>query len=289
MTGQDSGVPPLSNAGTISREEIPASPSRQSVKRQRNTDSPISISSSPARNSFRRSKSRRDKLFDGLEAGDDYPAAEMTIASAEDLSEAQLKKCFEILHACGSATDPNASLSTTRQSIDGFLDAIFNDWSSRKPGNLMRSELEFLVEADVVAGKVCVLQSHRCILDCISSDLCTTDVTAVATYSNNPPMFKMEFTIMDPFNNQPETFCPIARGDIHWVTTDWVQELRKALQAKIVAKIHKFNKHLAIWQARKLILEWAKGGLGMGEDVNDMGFLGRGTANVAIIGLGKDD
>lgn len=99
-------------------------------------------------------------------------------------------------------------------------------------------------------------------------------------------MFKLEFSTVDELSGQPEAICPMARGDIRWLDKDWVQDLRKTLQAKIIAKVHKHNKHLAIWQARKLIVEWAKGGLSMGEDVSKMGFLKRETADVALIGLG---
>ncbi|EHK40205.1 hypothetical protein TRIATDRAFT_27001, partial [Trichoderma atroviride IMI 206040] len=220
----------------------------------------------------------RDKLFDAMQAGDDYPAEPKAIKSADDLSDMQLKKCYDILHACGSATDPNASLDKTRQSIDGFLDAVFNEWSSRKVGNLPRSELDFLVEAEVLTGKLCGKlnpQEHAKMSDCDAGTLCTAPVSAVATYCNNPPMFKLEFSAIDELSGQPEAICPMARGDIMWVNTDWVQELRKSLQTKIIAKVHKHNKHLAIWQARKLIVEWAKGSLSMGEDVSNMGFLKR--------------
>lgn len=129
-------------------------------------------------------------------------------------------------------------------------------------------------------------QEHIKATDCESGSLCAVAVSAVATYCNNPPMFKLEFSSIDELSGQPEAFCPISRRDIKWEDKDWVQELRKCLQARVIAKIHKHNKHLAIWQARKLIVEWAKGSLSMGEDVSKMGFLERRTADIAIIGLG---
>ncbi|KAL7926958.1 hypothetical protein ACQKWADRAFT_326970 [Trichoderma austrokoningii] len=266
-------------------QEITSATPQRSVKRRRTSASPISISSTPPRRASRRIKSERDKFFDAIEAGDDYPVGPVTIKGTDDLNKGQLKKCYEILHACGSATDPNASLSKTRQSIDGFLDAVFNEWSSDKAGDLPRSELEFLVEAEVMAGRLCMKpQEHAKVTDCDAGTLCTAPVSAVATYCNNPPMFKLEFSTVDELSGQPEAICPIAR-DIMWVDKDWVQELRKGLQAKIIAKVHKHNKHLAIWQARKLIVEWAKGSLSMGEDASRMGFLKRETADVALIGL----
>ncbi|UKZ49108.1 hypothetical protein TrVGV298_003347 [Trichoderma virens] len=268
-------------------QEITSSTPQRSIKRPRTSASPISIASTPPRRAPRKVKSERDKLFDAIEAGADYPLEPVPIKSADDLNDVQLKKCYEILHACGSATDPNASLSKTRQSIDGFLDAVFNDWSSRKAGALPRSELDFLVEAEVVAGRLCGKpQEHTKLTDCASGSLCAVNVSAVATYCNNPPMFKLEFSTIDELSRQPEAFCPISRKDIRWVEDDWVQELRQSLRTKVIAKIHKHNKHLAIWQARKLIVEWAKGSLSLGEDVSKMGFLERETADVAIVGLG---
>lgn len=136
-------------------QEITTSTPQRSLKRLRTSASPISIASTPPRRAPRRVKSERDKLFDAIEAGADYPLKPVPIKSADDLNDVQLKKCYEILHACGSATDPNASLTKTRQSIDGFLDAVFNDWSSCKAGALLRSELDFLVDAEVVAGRLC--------------------------------------------------------------------------------------------------------------------------------------
>ncbi|KAL7945041.1 hypothetical protein V8C42DRAFT_324396 [Trichoderma barbatum] len=268
-------------------QEITSSTPQRSIKRPRTSASPISICSTPPRRVPRKVKSERDKLFDAIEAGDDYPLQPVPIKSADDLNEAQLKKCYEILHACGSATDPNASLTKTRQSIDGFLDAVFNDWSSNKAGALLRSELDFLVEAEVPAGRLCAKpQEHTKAADCNAGSLCAVAVSAVATYCNNPPMFKLEFSSIDELSRQPEAFCPISRRYIRWADDDWVKELRQSLRTKVIAKIHKYNKHLAIWQARKLVVEWAKGSLSLGEDVTKMGFLERATADVAIVGLG---
>ncbi|KAL6876828.1 hypothetical protein J3F83DRAFT_422538 [Trichoderma novae-zelandiae] len=278
-------APSIADAHRI--QEITSSTPQRTVKRRRTSASPISIASTPPRRAPRRLKTERDRLFDAIEAGNDYPLEAVPIKSADDLNEAQLKKCYEILHACGSATDANASLTKTRQSIDGFLDAVFNDWSSRKAGSLLRSELDFLVEADVAAGRVCARpQEHANAGDCDSSSFCAATVSAVATYCSNPPMFKLEFSLVDELSGQPESFCPISRRDVRWADGDWMQELRRNLQAKVVAKIHKHNKHLAIWQARKLVGEWAKGSLSMGEETRNMGFLERAEADVAVLGLG---
>lgn len=97
----------------------------------------------------------RQLLFDALERGDRLAAMSKTIDSPGCLTPAQLTRCFDIVHACGCATEAQATLAMTRQSVDGFLEAVFHDWSSERPGELLRPELEFLVDAEVVAGRMC--------------------------------------------------------------------------------------------------------------------------------------
>lgn len=135
------------------------------VKRQRDSSSPIYVSCTP-RVSAEAARDARKRLFDALERGDRYPGMRRCISSADGLGEAQLGRCFEILHACGRATDLGATLEKTRQSIDGFLEAIFNDWTSESAGDLLQPELEFLVEAEVVAGRICreCRSQHSCLV-----------------------------------------------------------------------------------------------------------------------------
>lgn len=104
------------------------------------------------------SKRSRDALFDSVVANNnDNTSSELirVIKSPDDLGKAELLKCFEILHACGKATVPDATLATTRKSIEGFLDAIFNGWRNEQEVELIRPPLEFAVEAEVVAGQIC--------------------------------------------------------------------------------------------------------------------------------------
>lgn len=55
---------------------------------------------------------------------------------------------------------------------------------------------------------------------------------------------------------------PTERDDIRWITaTDWTGGVRDDLQKKIVARLHKYNKHQAIWQARRFVQGWARGAL----------------------------
>ncbi|UNI16571.1 hypothetical protein JDV02_002997 [Purpureocillium takamizusanense] len=234
----------------------------------------------------------RQRLFDALEKGE-RSAAAMTkpIASPEQLTEVQLTRCFDILHACGRATDTQATLATTRHSIDGFLEAVFQDWSSETSDELLRPELEFMVDAEVVAGRICVSPSkHITISDCTSArPPCTVEVAASAAYSSNPAMLKQELLTTDPFTRQPEATCLLGRGDVRWVSTDWKATLRQTLLSKVVAKAAKFNKHLAIWKARRLIVAWSRGcvevGVGDAED-EEAGFVGREQAELALMCFG---
>lgn len=55
---------------------------------------------------------------------------------------------------------------------------------------------------------------------------------------------------------------PTDREDIRWITaTDWTAGVRDDLQRTIIARLHKYNKHQAIWQARRFIQGWARGAL----------------------------
>ena len=95
-------------------------------------------------------------------------------------------------------------------------------------------------------------------------------------------MLKMEFTLVDSFTGQPEAFCPLGRSDIRWVGTGWRATLLQTLEAKVVARLHKYNKHLAVWQARRLIQAWSKGSVDSGADASEMDFLGRDAAGLVL-------
>lgn len=79
-----------------------------------------------------------------------------SITSQDDLERAELARCFEILHACGRATQPDATIATTRKSIEGFLEAIFKKWTPEGwLADKAKPKIDFSTEADVVAGKIC--------------------------------------------------------------------------------------------------------------------------------------
>lgn len=66
----------------------------------------------------------------------------------------------------------------------------------------------------------------------------------------------------DTAAKRPQILNPAERNDIRWITaTDWAATLREDVHKRVVSRLHKHNKHLAIWQARKMIQRWARGGL----------------------------
>ncbi|KAG6030301.1 hypothetical protein E4U41_000133 [Claviceps citrina] len=244
------------------------------------SESPIFLSSSALTHPPNARHSRR-RFLDDLATGAPYPGMPRPICSPDQLTEVQLKTCFDLLHACGRATDEAATLETTRASVDGFLDAVFRDWrwdgpekqeggeKEKEREGVERPELEFVVEAGVVAGTIC------------------TDITASLSYSCNPPTLKLDFTTPDPLTQQPQPFCPLARPElIRWrpdSPVPWRDSLRKTLAGKMVSKLHRHNKHLAVWHARKLIRGWSRGSVCLGPGVGEMGFVGR-EAVCSILG-----
>lgn len=100
-------------------------------------------------------RAEREQFFDALESADQFPGNKRPIDSAEDLEKAELRACFALLHACGTATDVTATLATTRQSVESFLEAIFNNWRSDAAEQTKPELADACVSADVVAGRVC--------------------------------------------------------------------------------------------------------------------------------------
>ncbi|KAG5917315.1 hypothetical protein E4U53_004208, partial [Claviceps sorghi] len=127
-------------------------PSTLSVKPPPRSDSPIYLSSALIAPQDARHARRR--FLDALGTGAPYPGTPRPIPSPDQLSEVQLRTCFDLLHACGQATHAGATRATTRASMDGFLNAVFKDWSC-DAAELVRPEPEFTVEAEVVAGTIC--------------------------------------------------------------------------------------------------------------------------------------
>lgn len=97
-------------------------------------------------------------------------------------------------------------------------------------------------------------------------------------------MLKMEFTVVDPFNGQPDPFCPLGRADIRWVESDWREELRGSLESRLVSKVHRHNKHLAVWHARKLVRDWSKGSVELTTETANLGYVGRYEVSLVLAG-----
>ncbi|CAI6082836.1 unnamed protein product [Clonostachys chloroleuca] len=320
---RNSQPPPssLSSSSAIVDPRI-AHPLRPPHKRMRSEapDSPTTtaVSHAPAAESLGSSKRSRDLLFDSVVANNESAEFHRTIQSPDDLGKAELLKCFEILHACGRATVPDASLAVTRKSIEGFLEAIFNGWANDQEKELVKPSLEFRADADVVAGHICgkdvlrlffslpqVLerreladlipwfpstafpQEHSDTSNCATSNECKAEFSAIATYSTENPGLKVEFVISKQVEGEdPVVLSPLMRRDMRWLETEWPEELRIELKRKLMGRLHKYNKHVALWKARKLVQGWIKG------DSTDVGvggseFLGPHEADAAMMGFGK--
>lgn len=124
---------------------------------------------------------------------------------------------------------------------------------------------------------------------CQASSKCTLNVFAIAKYANEPSGLHLEYATHGPsaetFTDDADLISPVSRPDICWLPAAmWVVPLREALQKKVIEKIHTYNKHLAIWYARRLVQGWAKGLVsGEGERLE---FLGVEAARNAVMGLG---
>lgn len=137
----------------LSSRRLRATPDRP-IKRQRTDDDPPLSSRGSLAPSAGVAKTEREQFFDALETAAEFPGTRREIGSPDDLERAELRLCFALLHECGRATDGAATLATTRQSIEGFLEAVFKDWNSGV-ADVPKPELDLVVGADVVAGRIC--------------------------------------------------------------------------------------------------------------------------------------
>ncbi|KAH8670543.1 hypothetical protein BGZ61DRAFT_497694 [Ilyonectria robusta] len=225
---------------------LPASKPRR-FKRERSGD-PILISSRSPSPSPRSSKRSRDRVFTALEHGDPFLRTPRSIITADDLDEVELKRCFEILHACAEATDPTVTLTSTRETMEGFLDAIFKDWTGNEPDEPAKPAMDFVLREYIGVGNVCQQPgSHRGAKSCADAPLCRAVV---------------------------------------YDGIDWLGLLKNETKRSCIAKIHKYNKHSAVWHARKLIRGWAKGSISMGEDNTVLSFVKREAVNAVFVTMG---
>lgn len=72
--------------------------------------------------------------------------------------------------------------------------------------------------------------------------------------------------------------------------SEWLPKLRKFLEKEAVGSAHRFNKHLAVWQARIMIREWANledGKKGVTLD-GQWGFVQAEQVKMALAGMGQE-
>ncbi|KAM5341896.1 hypothetical protein ACJ41O_014927 [Fusarium nematophilum] len=253
---------------------------------------PILIDSRSPSPEPRSTKRSRSHLFAALEKGDPLLREPRTINSADDLDELELKRCFEILHACGAVTDPTATLATTRDTMEGFLDAVFKGWTGNIEGDLAKPSMDFVVRECMAVGNLCDKPAnHRTPKSCSDSPACSDAIYVVATYMTNPAHLQIGFCTHEPGSQDDEEegdgmFCPMERTDVRWDAGDWMGVLREEMRRSCTSKIHKYNKHLAVWYARRLVRDWARGGVEMGEDREVLAFVGRESVDAAFAMMG---
>ncbi|KAG9497949.1 hypothetical protein J7337_010825 [Fusarium musae] len=99
------------------------------VKQEPDNSEPILIGSNSPSPEPRSSVESRNRLFTSLELGDHIFRSPRSITTPDDLDDTELKRCFDILHACSLATEFNATLSKTKDTMEDFLTAIFKNWT----------------------------------------------------------------------------------------------------------------------------------------------------------------
>ncbi|CAM1503645.1 Fc.00g012360.m01.CDS01 [Cosmosporella sp. VM-42] len=247
----------------------------------------------------RSNKLSRERLFMALEHRDAVERAPRCIRGADDLDEFELKRCFEILHACGIATDTEVTLKTTRETIEPFLNAVFRDWTGNTREELIKPVMDFVVRDFEAVAHICEQPSHhRSGDECKESRTCRGLVYAHATYRSKPAKLELGFVMIhadNPFlpsnDEDPQFCCPLGRDDIRWLDDNRSGLLRYYLTKACIAKVHKHNKHLAVWQTRKLIQGWTKGSMSMGDDAVVLDFFKMEALDrvLAIMGPLRDE
>ncbi|RGP74117.1 hypothetical protein FSPOR_1812 [Fusarium sporotrichioides] len=235
----------------------------------------------------------RQAIFEALERGDYLLRQPTSIHSANDLDDSQLKRCFEILHACHMASDTDATLLTTRRTMEDFLEAVFEDWTADNEGELIKPKMDFVLRGYLKVGYICSQPSdHRTFSACTESPNCQTPVFGIATYKSHPAQLSISFSTQEPPHLPREPpqglFCPIQRDDVRFQEeSDWMTELRRSMKSSCARKVHRYNKRLAIWHVRVLIRGWAKGSIWMGKDVEVLSFVVKEAVDAAFAMMGQ--
>ncbi|KAF5625631.1 hypothetical protein F52700_8996 [Fusarium sp. NRRL 52700] len=114
------------------------------VKQEPDDSEPILIGSNSPSPEPRSSVESRNRLFTSLELGDHIFRRPRSITTPDDLDDSELKRCFDILHACSVATELNATLSKTKDTMEDFLTAIFKNWTGDS-GEPDKPAMDFVV------------------------------------------------------------------------------------------------------------------------------------------------
>ncbi|KAF5694153.1 hypothetical protein FDENT_1458 [Fusarium denticulatum] len=124
------------------------------VKQEPDDSEPILIGSNSPSAEPRSSIESRNRLLTSLELGDHIFRAPRSITTPDDLDDFQLKRCFDILHACSAATEFNATLSKTKDTMEYFLTAIFKNWTG-DAGEPDKPAMDFVVREYISVGNIC--------------------------------------------------------------------------------------------------------------------------------------
>lgn len=114
---------------------------------------------------------------------------------------------------------------------------------------------------------------------------CKVNVYVIATYRSKPANLEIGFCFNEPSSENCEFFCPMERDDVQWDSVDCLGLLKDEIRRACIAKIHKYNKHMAVWYARKLVQGWARGSIDMGEDKNVLSFVKQKAVDATFVAL----
>ncbi|EGU83691.1 hypothetical protein FOXB_05800 [Fusarium oxysporum f. sp. conglutinans Fo5176] len=124
------------------------------LKQEPGDAEPILIGSNSPSPEPRSSVESRNRLFTSLELGDHIFRNPRSITTPDDLDDSELKRCFDILHACSLATEFNATLSNTKDTMEDFLTAIFKNWTG-DAGEPDKPTMDFVVREYISVGNIC--------------------------------------------------------------------------------------------------------------------------------------
>lgn len=152
--------PPSSATSTLRPPEVFTAPSSSHlIAKREDPDAeptePILIDSRSPSPELRSTADSRQRLFASLEHGDYVLHDARPIETANDLDDIELKRCFDILHACGLATDASTTLASTSDTMEDFLNAVFNGWTGNDGEELIKPTMDFVVREHIIVGNIC--------------------------------------------------------------------------------------------------------------------------------------